>query len=116
MPHIRVLALALTLAVSLAPAVAPARARADEPAFTLTVRHHRFEPDTLEVPAGQRIILTVVNADPTPEEFESGPLKREKVVAGGKQIVLSVGPLKPGSYEFFGDFNPKSARGTIVAK
>jgi hypothetical protein len=27
-----------------------------------------------------------------------------------------IGPLKPGKYEFFGDFNPTTARGHIIAK
>jgi hypothetical protein len=38
------------------------------------------------------------------------------VVAGGEQIIVYIGPLKPGKYEFFGDFNPKTARGHIIAK
>ena len=42
--------------------------------------------------------------------------KREKVVKGGQEGTLYVGPFKPGTYEFFGDFNPKTARGQIVAK
>lgn len=83
---------------------------------SLTIRDHKFTPEQLEVPAGQKIELTVVNADPTPEEFESGELRREKVVAAGQQIVVYIGPLRPGSYEFFGDFNPTTARGHIVAK
>lgn len=107
------LALAFAAGLVLAPGLALA---ADSTAFSLTIRNHRFEPDTIEVPAGQKITLTVVNADPTPEEFESGPLRREKVVAGGKQIEMTVGPLKPGTYEFVGDFNQKTARGKLVAK
>jgi len=88
----------------------------DEPTFTLTIKDHRFEPTQLDVPAGVKIKLLVKNADATPEEFESTDLRREKVIAGGQQAIVFVGPLKPGSYEFFGDFNPKTARGRIVAK
>jgi Cupredoxin-like domain len=36
-------------------------------------------------------------------------------VAAGQEITLYIGPLKPGSYEFFDDFNP-SARGHVVAR
>jgi plastocyanin len=97
-------------------AVGSAPARAEDPTFRLTIKDHKFEPETIEVPAGVKVILIVKNADPTPEEFESNELRREKVIAGGQEATIYVGPLKPGSYEFFGDFNPKTARGKIVAK
>jgi len=91
-------------------------AQADPARYTLTIRDHRFSPVELQVPAGQKIELHVVNQDPTPEEFESTELHREKVVSGGQEITVFIGPLRPGSYEFFGDFNPATARGHIVAK
>jgi hypothetical protein len=91
-------------------------AAAEDPAYTLVIKDHKFEPTEIEVPAGQKIALIVKNNDSTPEEFESAELRREKVVAGGEQITVYIGPLKPGRYEFFGDFNPKTARGHIVAK
>ena len=96
--------------------LAAGAAAADTPSFTLTIRNHRFEPTELEVPAGQKIELRVINQDATPEEFESTDLHREKVVTGGQQITVYVGPLRPGSYEFFGDFNPSTARGHLIAK
>ena len=89
---------------------------AQEPAYTLVIKDHQFQPTEIEVPAGQKIALTIKNNDTTPEEFESTELRREKVVAGGEQITVYIGPLKPGKYEFFGDFNPKTARGHIIAK
>ena len=48
---------------------------------TITIRDHRFEPAELHVPAGKRILLTVINADPLSEEFDSTALKVEKVIA-----------------------------------
>jgi plastocyanin len=84
--------------------------------FNLVIRNHKFEPQELRVPAGKRVSIYVANEDPTPEEFESIELRREKVVPGGEQITVYVGPLKPGRYEFFGDFNPATARGHIVVK
>jgi plastocyanin len=101
------LALLLTMGTSVA---------AQEPAYTLVIKDHQFQPTEIEIPAGQKIALTVKNNDATPEEFESTELRREKVVTGGEQITAYVGPLKPGKYEFFGDFNPKTARGHIIAK
>ena len=88
----------------------------DATSYTLTIRQHRFEPTELEIPAGKKIALVVKNLDGTPEEFESIELHREKVVAGGSEITVYVGPLKPGRYEFFGDFNPDTARGHLIAK
>ncbi len=85
-------------------------------AYTLTIKDHRFSPATLEVPAGQKIKLVVKNEDPTPEEFESKPLKREKVVSGNSEITLTIGPLDPGSYAFFGEFHQESAQGQVIAK
>jgi hypothetical protein len=105
--------LILAALLSIAPLLTAA---ADTPSFSLTIRDHRFEPSELVVPAGQKIELRVTNQDPTPEEFESSELHREKVVPGGKQVSVFIGPLKAGRYEFFGDFNPTTARGHIVAK
>lgn len=91
-------------------------ASADDPAFKLTLRDHRFEPAELVVPAGQKIKLEVENQDATPEEFESYELNREKVVPAKATVVIFVGPLKPGRYPFFGDFNKDSAKGVLIAK
>ncbi len=96
--------------------VAVSSAWAQVPNFALTVRNHQFEPTELHIPAGQKIELQVTNADPTPEEFESYPLHREKVIPGGQTVTIYIGPLVPGRYEFFGDFNPRTARGAIIVK
>lgn len=92
-------------------------ASADTPdEFTLTIRNHRFEPAELTIPADRKVKLNVINADPTPEEFESHELNREKVVAGNSAIKVFVGPLSPGVYPFFGDFNQATAQGKLVVK
>lgn len=91
-------------------------ATAQEPAFTLVIKDHRFEPERLLVPAGKKIKLLVRNLDATPEEFESHDLKREKVVPAKSDVTIMIGPLKPGTYGFFGDFHPGTAKGSIVAK
>jgi len=93
-----------------------ASAAAQEPTYTLVIKDHRFQPTQIEIPSGQKVALVVQNQDPTPEEFESTELRREKVVSGGEQITVYIGPLKPGQYEFFGDFNPTTARGHIIVK
>ena len=93
-----------------------ANAAAQDPTYTLVIKDHKFQPTEIEIPAGKKIALIVKNEDLTPEEFESNELRREKVIPGGQQVTVYVGPVKPGKYEFFGDFNPKTARGHITAK
>jgi plastocyanin len=84
--------------------------------YTLTIKDHRFDPAQLNVPAGKKLKLVVKNLDPTPEEFDSHDLKREKVIAGKGQATISIGPLKPGTYKFAGEFHEGTAQGQIVAK
>jgi plastocyanin len=94
-----------------------ASARAEEPySATITLRDHRFEPSELHVPAGKRISLTVVNTDPLSEEFDSSALKVEKVVAGKSQGVVHISPLKPGTYDFIGEYHEQTAKGQMIAE
>lgn len=94
----------------------PLVASAADTEFTLTIKDHRFQPAELTVPAGKKIKLLVDNQDPTPEEFESHPLNREKVIAGNSEATIYIGPLEPGRYPFFGEFNEATAKGTLIAK
>jgi Cupredoxin-like domain len=94
----------------------PCTSHAQEPAYTLAIRDHRFEPSEIDIPAGKKVALVVRNLDPTPEQFDSTQLRRENVVRGGQEITIYIGPLRPGRYEFFGHFNPKTARGQIIVK
>lgn len=89
---------------------------ADVHEASLTIQGHRFIPEELKVPAGRKVRLTVINKDPTPEEFESYELNREKVVAGNARIVVFVGPLQPGRYPFFGEFHMETAKGALLAE
>lgn len=82
----------------------------------IIIKDHLFFPAVVEVPAGQKVKLRIINQDPTPEEFESYELNREKVIAGNRQTVIFIGPLAPGEYPFFGEFYPKTAQGMVVAK
>ncbi len=93
-----------------------AGALAADDTFTLAIKGHRFEPAQLEVPAGKKLKLVVQNLDATPEEFESYDLKREKVIPGKGQATIAIGPLKPGTYKFVGEYNESTAQGQIVAK
>ena len=98
-------------------ALVPLAAAADEIAlFKLVAKDGRFEPANLEVPAGRRIKIEITNEGPTPIEFESLPLKQEKVLAPGARSSVVINPLKPGEYPFFDEFHPDTSRGKIVAK
>jgi len=107
------LIVATTLAMS---AVAAGSAMAETAEYRLTIKNHRFEPSTLTIPANRKVKLIVENLDSSPEEFESHSLNREKIIPGNSKATLYVGPLNPGSYDFFGEFNPKTATGTIIVK
>ncbi len=91
-------------------------AYAATPVFEIEIRNHLFEPDILTIPANTKVKLIVYNRDPTPEEFESFELNREKVIMGGRKAIIFIGPLAPGEYPFFGEFNPHTALGKIVVK
>ena len=104
------------LAVAFTASLLTMPVRAETPEFTLVIESHRFIPAELTVPAGQKIRLSIENRDPTPEEFESYDFNREKIVPAKGRISLFVGPLKPGRYKFFGEFNPDTAQGILIAK
>jgi plastocyanin len=87
-----------------------------EPEALLVIKNNRFEPTELKVPAGQRIKLTVHNQDSTAEEFESHTLNREKIIPPGAKAVVYVGPLKPGRYDFFGEYHEATAKGVLIAE
>lgn len=84
--------------------------------FVLSLKNHAFSPQVLTVPANTKIRLTVRNQDPTPAEFESNGLNREKVVGANAEITIFIGPLKPGTYGYYDDFHKATTTGTIEAK
>lgn len=87
---------------------------AKRPEFQLQLKNHLFYPAEIEIPEDTKIKLIIFNQDKTPEEFDSFDLNREKVIFPGKKAVIFIGPLTPGRYEFFGEFNPNSAQGAII--
>ena len=103
---------ALIVAVTL-----PQSAKTEEVASQqLVIKNHIFEPTELIVPAGKPFKLVIINQDPTPEEFESKALKREKVIKGNSQIELNIGALKAGEYSFVGEYHESTAKGKIIAQ
>lgn len=100
----------------LLPLALPVAAYAQTPEYTIVIKEHRFQPGELTVPSGKRIKLVIDNQDGTPEEFESHELRVEKIIPGGTKGTVSVGPLRPGTYPFFGEFHEATAQGKLHAK
>lgn len=88
----------------------------EPPTFKLVARDGRWFPEVLEVPANTRFRLEITNQNAGAEEFESKDLRKELVLAPGVTRVLVFAPMKPGTYPFFGEFHPGTARGRIIAK
>jgi hypothetical protein len=84
--------------------------------YIVELKDYLFSPSVIKIPSNEKIKLIIYNRDTTPEEFDSFDLNREKVIFPNKKAVIFIGPLPEGKYQFFGEFNPNSAKGTIVVK
>ncbi len=84
--------------------------------INIVIKDHRFEPSEIEAPANTPLRIKVRNQDRTPEEFESLGLRVEKIIPAGRELTVTVNPLRPGRYKFFGEFNPDTAVGYITVK
>ena len=80
-----------------------------------TLKDHRFSPDAVILPAGRSVDVTLINQDNTIEEFDSDDLGVEETAHPGETIHFKIGPLKPGAYDFMGEFHPVTAHGTVTA-
>lgn len=94
---------------------AQARA-ADEVTLQLVARDGRFFPAQLVAPAGKVIRIELSNEGSTAIEFESTPLRKEKVLAPGARSVVVIRTTTPGEYKFFDDYHPTTAQGVLVIK
>ena len=93
-----------------------APALAEDPTFRIEFRDGAVTPQRLEVPAGRRIVLDLVNVGDTPAEFESKELRKEKVLAPGASSSLILRTLDAGEYDFFDDFHPEMPPAVLIAK
>ena len=84
--------------------------------YHVQLKDHLFFPSRITIPANQKVKLMIDNQDNTPEEFDSFSLNREKVIFANHKASIFIGPLKPGEYEFFGEYNPNTARGRIIVE
>ena len=72
----------LCLLAGLVASAAPGSASAADP-VQFVLAGHRFQPDHITVPAGQRFRIELTNHDDTVDEFESYDMKFEKIVVSG---------------------------------
>ena len=116
--HLRISFGVLLAAIAFAtlPALPYAAMAADEVEVTISIKDHKFDPAEVKVPAGKAIKLTVKNLDSTAEEFESKPLKVEKVIAGNATAVIRLKAQSKGSYKFFGEYHEKTAQGVLIVE
>jgi heme/copper-type cytochrome/quinol oxidase subunit 2 len=107
----------LTMTIlSIALSAAVASAADTTPELALILDQHRFSPEEIRVKANTPFILLITNKDKEDEEFEISSLRIEQIVSGGKTLQLKMPALKPGTYEFVGEFHEKTAKGRIVAE
>ena len=112
----RVVWLLNIIILPIALSVAVASAADTPPELALTLDQHRFSPEELRFKANTPFVLVITNKDKKDEEFEISSLRIEQIVAGGKTLQLKMPALKPGTYEFVGEFHEKTAKGRIVAE
>jgi hypothetical protein len=84
--------------------------------IALSYKDKKFDPPEISAPANTPIVIKFRNLDKDAMELESDSLKIEKVVAAGKDVTVKVKAQKPGRYEFFDEYNEKTARGALVVK
>jgi plastocyanin len=112
-PKRRLRGLVLTVALGLTAATAAAE---ESVTVHLNIRNGRFDPQTIDVPAGKRVRLLIRNDGPGASEFESHELRKEKVLGPDASSFVIIAPLTPGTYPFFDDFHPDTGNGRIVAR
>jgi hypothetical protein len=82
----------------------------------LSYKDKMFDPPEISAPVNMPIVIKFKNLDAKAMEFESKTLHVEKVVAGSSDAVINVRAQKAGRYEFFDEYNEKTARGALVVK
>jgi len=87
----------------------------EETAYVIVLKDHVFSPAVLELPADQKVKVTIRNEDDSKAEFESNSLNREKGLAPKSETSIYLGPLKPGTYEYYDDRH-RATRASIEVK
>jgi hypothetical protein len=94
----------------------PADAEDEDPVYAVHFSNGVISPSILEVPADTRFKIELYNDGSTPIEFESIPLRKEKVLAPGASSFLVFRSLQAGDYAFFDDFHLDMPPARLIAK
>jgi hypothetical protein len=108
----RLLAAAMLLTASCHAAFA----EGEDPVFEVHFSNGIISPSVIEVPANTRFKLELHNDGSTPIEFESIPLRKEKVLAPGASSFLVFRSLSEGDYAFFDDFHLDMPPARLIAR
>src|SRR2546428_11480041 len=96
---IRKLMLAALCAIAVLP-LSPSQAQ-QATELQLTYSKGQFQPSELRAPADKPITRRLKNPHAKAMDFESKPLRGDKVVAAHSERVMSVRAWRPGRYEFY---------------
>jgi hypothetical protein len=96
--------------------LAAVNAAAADVEIALNYKDRKFDPPEIGAPANTPIVIKFRNLDRDAMELESDSLHIEKVVPAGKDATIKVKAQKPGRYEFFDEYNEKTARGALIVK
>lgn len=97
-----------------APEILPA---APDPVLVVvTIKGNTFRSTVERVAPNTPLLFRVTNLDNGMEEFESYDMAFEVIVHPHQTIEIPVAGLGAGTYEYFGDFHPRTARGKITVK
>jgi plastocyanin len=106
-----------TVATLVFGALLAAGAQAQQAAeIQLSYKDKKFTPAEVTVPANTAFTIKVKNLDAKAMEFESKPLKIEKVIAANSEAVVNVRAQKPGTYKFVDEYNENVAFGNVIVK
>lgn len=104
--------------IALAGVVATASAAAslsDMPLEIITLKDHRYTPEVITVPAGQKIRIEITNRDATADDFDSADLHVDRDLKPHERAAFVIGPLKEGHYKFKGELHAATAHGEVIA-
>ena len=91
-------------------------ARAQSTEIQIRYKDKAFTPAEVSIPANTAVTFKVKNLSDKAMEFESKPLKIEKVIAATSEAIINVRPQKPGQYRFVDEFNEDVAVGKVIVK
>lgn len=94
----------------------PAAVSATDSAPLLTIRDHRFTPRRSAFRRASGSVSPSTTRTRQPRIRGCGLNREKKYIPGRSKGVVFIGPLKPGRYPFFGEFNQKTAQGVIIAE